>query len=268
VDAGGSGAVEFNVYNPVGHVVVQTDDGGSLLNASVYEAFGNIVDNHKTGEQGNRLANTKERDASIGLDNHGFRYYDPEIGRYINRDPIGYGDGLNPYLYVHNNPGNYIDPHGLFTWREWAGIFAGGVEGAVGGGSIAISGLTGGFSDTIGFTNSKKYGGEQYAPSRKIIKVADGAISLTGVGGMAKKGGLKLAASATKNMVKDQVQTGAENLAIDAGAGLGIYDEEVAEKMKVAKDAMKGVGGARGKRGDGPQMGMASQPRNAQGLGW
>jgi len=116
VDPNGGGAVEFNVYNPVGHVVVQTDDSGSLLNASVYEAFGNIVENHKTGDQGNRLANTKERDASIGLDNHGFRYYDPEIGRYISRDPIGYGDGLNCRLYVKSNPINHIDPHGLIIF--------------------------------------------------------------------------------------------------------------------------------------------------------
>jgi len=113
VDPNGGGAVEFNVYNPVGHVVVQTDPSGNLVNASVYEAFGNIVENHKTGDQGNRLANTKERDASIGLDNHGFRYYDPEIGRYISRDPIGYGDGMNCRLYVHGNPINHIDPLGL-----------------------------------------------------------------------------------------------------------------------------------------------------------
>ena len=44
---------------------------------------------------------------------HGFRYYDPEIGRYLTRDPIGYGDGLNVYLYVGNNPVNFIDPLGL-----------------------------------------------------------------------------------------------------------------------------------------------------------
>jgi len=55
----------------------------------------------------------RERLLSIGLDNHGRRYFDPEIGRYINCDPIGYGDGPNVYIYVQNNPINHIDPLGL-----------------------------------------------------------------------------------------------------------------------------------------------------------
>ena len=40
------------------------------------------------------------------------RYYDPQTGRYISEDPIGYESGVNPYLYVDHNPINYIDPTG------------------------------------------------------------------------------------------------------------------------------------------------------------
>jgi len=47
------------------------------------------------------------------------RYYDPVIGRYISRDPIGYGDGPNVYLYTHNNPINGIDPLGLEAEPQW-----------------------------------------------------------------------------------------------------------------------------------------------------
>lgn len=50
------------------------------------------------------------------LDNFGFRYYDSEIGRFISRDPIGYPGFINNennYIYVHNDPINFIDPLGL-----------------------------------------------------------------------------------------------------------------------------------------------------------
>ena len=52
-----------------------------------------------------------------------FRYYDPAIGRYISRDPIGYGDGPNVYLYVHNNPINRIDPVGLADLGDVVNFF-------------------------------------------------------------------------------------------------------------------------------------------------
>ena len=116
---------EYFVYSPaVGHTVATLKEDETVKSTNLYEAFGNVVkldagtwiksDGPTTGaSDNNRLANTKERDASIGLDNHGRRYYDPEIGRYTTRDPIGYGDGLNVYLSVHNNPINFMDPLGL-----------------------------------------------------------------------------------------------------------------------------------------------------------
>ena len=106
------GTEEFFAYNAVGDTVALTDGTGAAGKTDLYEAFGNIVSS--TGSSANnRLANTKERDFSIGLDNHGFRYFDPEVGRYISRDPLGYKDGLDVYLYVHNNPINFVDPLGL-----------------------------------------------------------------------------------------------------------------------------------------------------------
>ena len=46
------------------------------------------------------------------------RYYDPNVGRFIKEDPIGFRGGLNFYSYVHNNPVLFIDPIGLNLKRS------------------------------------------------------------------------------------------------------------------------------------------------------
>ncbi|WP_275100502.1 RHS repeat-associated core domain-containing protein, partial [Sedimenticola hydrogenitrophicus] len=43
-------------------------------------------------------------DAETGAYYNYFRDYDPSIGRYVQRDPIGLGGGLNMYAYVEANP--------------------------------------------------------------------------------------------------------------------------------------------------------------------
>lgn len=54
----------------------------------------------------------KKLDSVTGLYYFNQRWYDPEIGRFMQEDPAG--QGLNPYLYCANNPMGYIDPDGRF----------------------------------------------------------------------------------------------------------------------------------------------------------
>ena len=54
----------------------------------------------------------QQEDAETGLRYNRYRYYDPVLGRFVSRDPIGLVGGLNAYQYAPN-PGQWIDPLGL-----------------------------------------------------------------------------------------------------------------------------------------------------------
>ncbi|MCX7111594.1 MAG: RHS repeat-associated core domain-containing protein [Proteobacteria bacterium] len=70
-------------------------------------------------------------DEETGLHYNTFRYYDPEIGRFISPDPIGVEGGFNLYAYVPN-PTGWVD-----TWG-WTGtyIFTDGTTSYIGKGPI------------------------------------------------------------------------------------------------------------------------------------
>jgi RHS repeat-associated protein len=42
-----------------------------------------------------------------------YRAYDPDLGRWISRDPSGFADGPNDYTYVGGDPVGSVDPDGL-----------------------------------------------------------------------------------------------------------------------------------------------------------
>jgi len=119
------GPVESFTYDALGNTVALTDASGTPTQTTLYNAFGTVV--VQTGSSTNdRLHNTKEHDASTGLDNYGMRYYDESTGTFITRDPSGYGDGLNVYLNVHDDPVNSVDPQGLQAWYQgWGGAISG-----------------------------------------------------------------------------------------------------------------------------------------------
>ncbi len=47
---------------------------------------------------------------------YGFRYYIPELGRWLNRDPIEEEGGENLYAFIYNNTMRYIDILGLSSF--------------------------------------------------------------------------------------------------------------------------------------------------------
>ena len=56
---------------------------------------------------------TKQIDLETGLSYYGYRYYDANSGRWINRDPLQEQGGLNVYAYVANAVIRLFDKLGL-----------------------------------------------------------------------------------------------------------------------------------------------------------
>lgn len=63
-----------------------------------------------------RYGYTGREPDETGLIFYRARYYDPTLGRFTQRDPIGLRGGLNRYSYVGGNPVSRVDPSGECPW--------------------------------------------------------------------------------------------------------------------------------------------------------
>ena len=100
--------------------IALTDSSGTVTERYRYSAFGQIgvMNPDFSPKAGNTplIAYTytgREWEPEIGNYFHRNRFYDPALGRWLSRDPIGEDGGLNLYGYVLNNPINFVDPLGL-----------------------------------------------------------------------------------------------------------------------------------------------------------
>ena len=86
------------------------DGDGQVIERYRYDAFGPVTvlapdfSVRATSECGwNFLYHAEFIDALTGLYNYGYRYYHPDLGRWISRDPIAERGGLNLYSFVGND---------------------------------------------------------------------------------------------------------------------------------------------------------------------
>ncbi|MBA3470772.1 MAG: RHS repeat-associated core domain-containing protein [Herpetosiphonaceae bacterium] len=88
------------------------DDAGTLLTNRSWTPFG--IELGGTGQSG--IGYAGEWQDSTGLVYLRARWYDPQQGRFLSRDPwdgtVTSPQTLNPYAYAHNQPSRFRDPSG------------------------------------------------------------------------------------------------------------------------------------------------------------
>ncbi len=102
----------YPLYDANGNVMQVLDETGVVVAKARYGPFGELVERSGTIADENRFwFSTKYEDESDLL-YYGFRYYDPNTGRWPSRDPIGEKGGLNLYGMVGNDAVNNFDLFG------------------------------------------------------------------------------------------------------------------------------------------------------------
>ncbi|MDD5452108.1 MAG: RHS repeat-associated core domain-containing protein [Desulfovibrionales bacterium] len=102
-------------FNAIGSTVAMTDQSQNIVNKYAYDPFGKVLNQQEAISQPFKFVGQY----GVMTEPNGFyymraRYYDPNVGRFISEDPIGFeGGDVNLYAYVGNNPIMLIDPLGV-----------------------------------------------------------------------------------------------------------------------------------------------------------
>ncbi|WP_204102206.1 MULTISPECIES: RHS repeat-associated core domain-containing protein, partial [Spirulina sp. CCY15215] len=115
----------YYLEDGMGSIVGLANNSGVEVAEFEYDSFGNLR-NNPTGMP-NELGGDFRFQGQWLESNTAFyhfraRYYDPETGRFVSRDPVDIietePESSNPYQFVYNNPHVYSDPTGQFTLNE------------------------------------------------------------------------------------------------------------------------------------------------------
>ena len=134
---GGAGvATRYYFADRQGNVLALANQDGTLAQQFFYTPFGvELVGN--AGENPFRYTG-RRFDPETGLYYYRARYYDADLGRFLQVDPVGYADQWNLYAYVGNNPLNATDPTGMCANVDGVTVCPEG--GQDGDGSVRVSG--------------------------------------------------------------------------------------------------------------------------------
>ena len=107
--------IRYYHCNQISTPLALSDEQGQIVWAAEYDPWGNLQKEYnadpKKIRQDSRLPG-QHHDRATELYYNRHRYYDPQLGAYVNQDPIGLNGGSNTYSYAYD-PMKFIDPKGL-----------------------------------------------------------------------------------------------------------------------------------------------------------
>jgi RHS repeat-associated protein len=113
-------AAFFPCFDANGNVTEYIDASGTIRAYYAFDAFGNTI--NQSGYLASTFSHrfsTKYADPETGLYYYGMRFYAPEFGRWVNRDPIEEEGGLNIFGFVGNIALNRWDYLGMLTREQY-----------------------------------------------------------------------------------------------------------------------------------------------------
>lgn len=106
--------LRYALADRLGSVGCETDGAGNVTSREEYYSYGGSAGSDEEKQEVHdrtRRYSGRERDAT-GLIYYGWRYYQPEAGRWLSADPGGLIDGANLFLFCRCNPVMLSDADG------------------------------------------------------------------------------------------------------------------------------------------------------------
>jgi RHS repeat-associated protein len=97
-----------------GNIIMMLDSSQATVATYKYDPYGNSFTASGSLASANLYRfSSKLWCGNAGLYYYGYRFYDPSLQRWLNRDPIGERGGLNLYAFTKNRPTTHLDAFGM-----------------------------------------------------------------------------------------------------------------------------------------------------------